>query len=303
VAVDRAGTGAQYVNNDPQTSIQNKLFDRTYKIIPQYNNFSGQYTVTFYLTQAEVMGWMLATGNPLSNIYVIKDTGYISNTDFYGPYEQLHASIANYLGGINRTVTATFNTGFSGFGFGHITASTLPVHIISFSAKENNKTVDLNWKTENEENMDYYTVMKSHDGINYEKIGTVTARGSTGHIEEYRLKDAQPFIGRNFYRLISFDKNQTFKNSQVEEVDIRSGISYTIAPNPFADKITIRQSNAMQQTIQIKLTDVTGRIVMEKKVENSSGLSTINLPAAATGIYLLKLTTNEGTQMFKLVKE
>jgi hypothetical protein len=303
VAVDRAGTGAQYVNNDPQTSVQNKLFDRTYKIIPQYNNLSGQYTVTFYLTQAEVMGWTLATGNLLSNIYIIKDTGHINNTDYYGPYEQMHTTIGNYLGGTNRTVTATFNTGFSGFGFGHITASTLPVHIISFTAKENNKTVDLDWKTENEENLAYYKVMRSHDGITYELIGTVTARGITGNPEEYRLNDPHPLTGKNFYQLVSFDRNQSFKKSQIVEVDIHSGIIYSVSPNPFTDKITIRQSNALQQSMQIKLTDLDGRIILEKQIKSTGQSTGINIPDVSPGIYLLKLTTEEGTQVFKLVKE
>jgi hypothetical protein len=249
------------------------------------------------------MGWILATGNPLSNIYIIKDTGYISNTDYYGPYEQIHALIANYLGGSNRTVTATFNTGFSGFGFGHITTGTLPVHIISFTAKENNKTVDLLWKTENEENLAYYKVMRSHDGRNYEMIGTVAARGNTGSIEEYRLNDPQPFIGKNFYQLVSYDRDQTFKKSQIVQMDIRSGVIYTVAPNPFTDKIIIGQTNVLQQPMQIKLTDLYGRIIMEKQIKSAGESSVINIPTVSAGIYLLKLTTEEGTQIFKLVKE
>ena len=303
VGIDRAGAGAQYVNNDPQTSIQNKLFDRTYKIIPQYNNPSGQYTVTFYLTQAEVMGWMLASGNPLSNIYIIKDTGYISNTDYYGPYEQMHATIGNYMGGINRTVTATFNTGFSGFGFGHITSGPLPVHLISFTAKENNKTVDLFWKTENEENLVSYKVMRSYDGINFETIGTETARGTNGIIEEYRLNDPHPYTGKNFYQLLSYDRNQSFRKSQVVEVEIQSGIIYAIAPNPFTDRIIVRSSNSLQQTLQIKLTDLYGRVVMENQLKTTGGQTTINIPAVAAGVYLLKLTTEERSQIVKLIKE
>ena len=303
VALDRAGTGAQYVNNDPQSTIQNKIFDKTYKITPQYNNSSGQYNITFYLTQAEVSGWMLASGNPFPNARIIKDTGYISNTDYYGPFEQRNATKGSYMGGSDHTISATFNTGFSGFGFGNITTTPLPVHIISFTAKENNKTVDLLWKTENEENLVYYKVMRSHDGRNFEEIGTVTARGSSGTIEEYRLNDQQPFAGKNFYQLEFHDRDQKFKKSQIVQVDIRSGIIYTIAPNPFVDKITIGQTNTLQQSLQIKLTDLHGRTVMEKQVNSSGGPLTINIPPVAAGIYMLKLTTEEGTQVIKLVKE
>ena len=129
------------------------------------------------------------------------------------------------------------------------------------------------------------------------------ARGTNGGIEEYRLNDPQPFMGKNFYQLVSYDRDQTFKKSQVLEVNIRSGIIYTIAPNPFTDKIIIGQSNTLQQTVQIKLTDLYGRIVMEKQINSAGGPSTINIPDIASGIYLLKLTTEEGTQVFKLVKE
>ncbi len=246
---------------------------------------------------------MIVSGNPFGTARVVKYNDHINNMTYTSSFEQNPATRAAYMGGSDWTLTSQFNTGFSGFGFGYIPPSTLPVHIISFTAKENNKTVDLTWKTENEENLAYYKVMRSHDAGNYEAIGTVTARGSTGNIEEYRLNDPQPFTGKNFYQLVSYDRDQTFKKSQVVEVNIRSGIIYTVAPNPFTDKIIIGQSNTLQQTIQIKLTDLHGRIVLEKQINSAGGPSTINIPDVAAGIYLLKLTTEEGTQVFKLVKE
>ncbi len=303
VELDRAGTGAQWVTGDPQTTTQTKLFDKTYKVTPTNNNANGRYNITFYLTQNELNGWQLASGNPIGVAQIIKFSDHINNMTYTSSFEQNPGTYANYFMGSGSTITSQFNTGFSGFGFGYIPPSTLPVHIISFTAKENNKTVDLLWKTENEENLAYYKVMRSHDGRTYEAIGTVTARGTSGNVEEYMLNDPQPFTGKNFYQLVSYDRDQRFKKSQVLEVDIRSGIIYTIAPNPFTDKIIIGPSNALQQTIQIKLTDLHGRIVMEKQVKCAGGPSTINIPAVAAGIYLLKLTTEEGTQVFKLIKE
>jgi hypothetical protein len=303
VEVDRAGNGAQWVNGDPQTSPQTKLFDRTYKVTPTNNNANGRYKITFYLTQNEVNGWQLASGNPFGTAQIVKYSDHINNMTYTSSFEQSPAQYTGYFMGSDWAISSQFNTGFSGFGFGYIPPSTLPVHIISFTAKENDKTVDLLWKTDNEENLSYYKVMRSHDGRNYEAIGTITARGSNGTIEEYRLNDPHPFTGKNFYQLVSYDRNQSFKKSQVVEVDIRSGIMYTIAPNPFTDKIIIGQTNALQETLQIKLTDLHGRTVMEKQVKRAGGASTINIPGIAAGIYLLKITTEESTQVFKLIKE
>ncbi len=302
VEVDRAGTGAQWVTGDPQTVSQTKLFDKTYKVVPTNNNANAQYKITFYLTQAEIMGWQIASGAPFPTAKMIKYSDRINNMTYTSSFEQKLITATAFMGGSDMAVSAQFNTGFSGFGFGFI-PSTLPVHIISFTAKENNKTVDLLWKTENETNLAYYKVMRSQDGINYETIGTVTARGTNGNISTYSLNDPQPFTGRNFYQLVSYDINGAFKKSQVLQVDIRSGIIYTVSPNPFTDHITVGQTNSLQKIMLVQLTDLQGRVVMTKQIKNQSGSATINTAGISSGIYLLKISSDEETQVFKLVKE
>ena len=303
VEVDRAGTFAQWITGDPQTMPQTMLFDKTYKVTPTNNNTNGQYKITFYLTQNEVNGWQGASANLITNARIIKYAGHINDMTINSNYSQNVATFGTYLGGGDRTMTAQFNNGFSGFGFGNPPLSTLPVHIISFTAKENNKTVNLRWKTENEENLSNYKVMRSHDGRNFEAIGTVIARGTNNTTEEYLLNDPQPYIGKNFYQLVSYDRNGTFNKSQIAEVYIRSGIMYSTSPNPFTDRVTISTSNASPQTIQVKLTDLQGRTVMTKQLNNLTGPVTVQVPGVAAGIYLLKITDEESTQVFKLVKE
>jgi hypothetical protein len=303
VEIDRTGTGAQWVTGDPQTQTQSKLFDKTYKVTPANNNVNGTYKVTFYLTQAEINGWQVASAAPLGQVRIIKYNDHINNMTYTSNFEQNFATTAAYLGGTDKTISAQFNTGFSGFGFGFIPPVLLPVHIISFTARENNKTVDLFWKTENEDNLSYYKVMRSHDGINFEMIGTVTARGTAGSTTNYNLNDQQPFTGKNFYQLVSYDINGQSKKSQVAQVDIRSGIIYTISPNPFTDRIIIRQSNSLQQAMLVQLTDLQGRIVLRKEIKTQAGTAAISVANISSGIYLLKITNGEGTQVYKLVKE
>jgi hypothetical protein len=246
---------------------------------------------------------MMASGNSLATARMIKYSGHINDMSYTDTYDQNAAIKAAYLGGASKTISAQFTNGFSGFGFGYIPLSTLPVHILSFTAKENNKTVDLIWKTENEENLSYYKVMRSYDGINYDAIGTVTARGINGSTEEYHLNDPQPYAGKSFYQLLSFDKDQTFKKSKVAEVNIRSGIIYTVGPNPFSDIISIGQIKSHQQAMQVKLTDLYGRIILEKQIHNNSGSSVITIPEVVAGVYLLKITNKTETQVFKLIKQ
>ena len=303
VEVDRAGTGAQWVTGDPQTTAKTQLFDKTYKVTPENNNATGDYNITFYVTQAEYQGWQFASTNALAQVRMIKYSGPISTMTYTSTFDEKSIIPASYLSGVHKTFKSFFNTGFSGFGFGNIPLSTLPVHIVSFTAKEYNKTVNLLWKTENEENLSYYKVMRSHNGTDYETIGTVTARGTNNATEEYLLNDPQPYTGKNFYQLISYDRDGTFKKSQIVEVNIRSGIIYTTSPNPFTDKITIGISGSSPQPVQIKLTDLQGRAVMTKQINNPAGPVTMQIPDIAAGVYLLKITDEENTQVFKLIKQ
>ena len=168
VEVDRSGIGAQWVTGDPQTFTQTKLFDKTYKVTPTNNNASGQYRITFYLTQAEVAGWMIASGAPLNIARIIKYSDRINNMTYASTFEQVPATKTAYMGGSDWEITAQFNTGFSGFGFGFIPPSTLPVQLISFSGLEKNGMTELQWKVEAEDGLSHYTIQRSKDGMNYE---------------------------------------------------------------------------------------------------------------------------------------
>src|SRR5688572_48421 len=167
VEVDRSGTGAQWVTGDPQTFVQTKLFDKTYKVTPTNNNASGQYRITFYLTQAEVAGWMIASAAPLNNARIIKYSDRINNMTYNSTFEQVPATNTAYLGGADWEITAQLNTGFSGFGFGFIPPSTLPVHLIAFSGLEKNRMTELQWKVEAEDGLSHYTIQRSKDGMAY----------------------------------------------------------------------------------------------------------------------------------------
>lgn len=119
VEVDRAGTSASQFNTANTTDY---LHDKTYTVTPTNDNPSGTYNVTLYYEEAEVAGWEAATGNSRNNAEVIKVSGNNAISDVTpataGSYTI--ANIAATLGAFNSdvTFTASFSTGFSGFGVG-----------------------------------------------------------------------------------------------------------------------------------------------------------------------------------------
>ncbi|HLG38121.1 MAG TPA: T9SS type A sorting domain-containing protein, partial [Chitinophagaceae bacterium] len=303
VEVDRSGNGAQWVTGDPQTTPQTKLFDKTYKVTPANNNATGQYMITFYLTQAEATGWQLASTNPVPSARMIKYSDRINNMTYTSTFEQNNATWSSYLGGSDYQVSAQFNTGFSGFGFGIIPPSTLPVQLLSFTGAERNKMAELQWKSEGENNLSHYTVQRSRDGINYEDIGMVAARGTAG-ILNYNFTDINPNNGRNYYRLALQDHDGSKKLSNIITIAISNKIKYSIQPNPFIKVLTIAVENASGQMIHASLSDMSGKMIAQKNtIASANAVIQFDLPGLSAGIYYLKLNDGTSMKMFKVIKE
>src|SRR4030095_3517796 len=303
VEVDRSGTGAQWITGDPQTFMQTKLFDKTYKVTPSNNNSNGAYSITFYLTQAEIAGWMLASGAPLGIARVIKYSDRINNMTYTSTFEQGMATKTAYLGGADQLITAQFNTGFSGFGFGFIPTSTLPVQLISFTGIENNGTVELKWKVEAEGNLAYYIIQRSEDGVSFQDIGKIDAVGGNGTLL-YDFTDKAPLKGKSFYRLSMHDRDGSQKISNVVVITIANTTYYKVSPNPFHDKLHVTFGNSSGHVVNARLTDVSGKTVSQKNSIAVSGSALeFELSSLPAGIYILRLFDGREIQVFKVIKK
>jgi len=76
---------------------------------------------------------------------------------------------------------------------------------------------------------------------------------------------------------------------------------FSIYPNPTTDKIRMSNSKAIGSDLRIELHDINGKSVNSYVCsEESFEIDTKNLKS---GIYILELTTNEGTQKFKVIKK
>jgi hypothetical protein len=83
----------------------------------------------------------------------------------------------------------------------------LPVELLSFSVKIENKNAVLNWTTASEINCDYFAVQKSSDSKNWVEIGKVSGKGTTNFVSEYNFSDKNPLSGISYYQLRQIDLN------------------------------------------------------------------------------------------------
>jgi hypothetical protein len=112
VSVSRAGTGAQGLNGSTGAD---QVTDKTFTITPSNLNTSGNTTIAFYFTEAEIAGWESATGLNRSELGIRK----IGNsTD-----ESVIGSLSAF--GTNVKITGTFTTGMEGtYYFGRASSLT-----------------------------------------------------------------------------------------------------------------------------------------------------------------------------------
>lgn len=84
-----------------------------------------------------------------------------------------------------------------------------------------------------------------------------------------------------------------------------SGAKLAVYPNPARENITIEFAVAKAEELKIQLTDVTGKVVQEIYSGNVSGNFNYQFSSSdlASGIYLLKINTDSGTEIRRIVIE
>jgi hypothetical protein len=82
----------------------------------------------------------------------------------------------------------------------------LPIELIDFYATKNNDENDIFWKVASEENVIYYTIDKSNNGIDFKELTTVFV-SSNSQTKTYRIIDQDPFNEITYYRLGTKEKN------------------------------------------------------------------------------------------------
>ena len=184
----------------------------------------------------------------------------------------------------------------------------LPVTLVSFTAEKYGKSgIDgdetvmalLNWQTSAEVNSDRFSIQRSQDGQNWLEIGSVQALSNTksedyDNLNAYTFIDKEPREGENLYRLQMIDKDGSSAFSKVRSVYFELNI--LAFPNPVKSLLTLKWSGL--ETVQIF--DNSGKLIQE----TSKNASTINVSLLSVGVYIFKLTNNDGTSVIrKIVKE
>ena len=292
------------------TKIEDKILSKTFHIVPEKNKSDGEYKVTWYYTFDEIQDWMNATTHTLSDLQMIKvaetslNNVNPANWEVY-TVENIPAEVKPF--GNHYAVTATFNTGFSGFGIGNHDSAPLAVELTAFDARKSNLgQANIFWRTNSESFIDKYEVERSSSGVEFEKIGIISAKND-GSDTDYEFTDFQPLVGKNYYRLKITGEDGDVSYSAIKLLNFEHlGQDELIAfPNPTDEAINLQWFSTSQNNMTIDILSLAdGKLISQKNwsIDKGQNYNTISLGQLPSGIYLIRLNGQEFQKYTRVVK-
>ena len=164
----------------------------------------------------------------------------------------------------------------------------LPVTLSSFTGSYANKTSLLKWTVGNEINISKYAVERSEDGRTFNEIGFVNATGNT----EYSYTDASATTAINFYRLRIVGANEIKYSAVVKILSDAFNLKLNVYPSPAVNSINAEFSSDNKAMANVQMTDVSGRIVLQKNRLVQQGYNNLNFDITTLnkGMYIFKIT-------------
>ncbi len=143
------------------------------------------------------------------------------------------------------------------------------------------------------------------DGVRFNAIGSLNARGNSNQLSQYNLVDYNVDNGVwYYYRIRQVDIDGTERLSDIRRARIESGADKLILqPNPASSSVRIilpfRYTNAT-----VSLTDASGKLVKDQSMTSSgTGVYVLNIESLSAGVYYVKVVADNKVYTEKLVKQ
>lgn len=180
----------------------------------------------------------------------------------------------------------------------------LPVNLTEFNAQKANDGVLLQWVTATELNSAQFEVEKSREGISFTQMGIVAATNET--LAKYNFTDVNPEEGINFYRLKMIDKDGSYEYSKIISINYtdkrfgRISIDRAVATT---SQLQLQVSSTKTETVTLKVTDVLGHTVLQKKIQLLAGSNNIMQPmnSIKAVLFCRIITQSERSEAKKVV--
>lgn len=179
----------------------------------------------------------------------------------------------------------------------------LPINLLNFEAKRQDKAILLNWVTASEKDNAGFEIEKSINAINFESIAFVEGAGNSNEVKHYQYSMVNSEA--SFYRLKQLDFDKSFSYSLIIFINaLDADLEPILYPNPTSGELHIGNISDLEVlTVNIfgtrgkKLSTLQGN---KLEIENKIGQ---RLKSLEEGVYIIRLQTFDKTYHRKIIKK
>ncbi len=169
----------------------------------------------------------------------------------------------------------------------------LPVNLVSQVAKLiDNEMVRIEWQTASEHLSSIFIIEKSTDLLDFERVGTLNAKGESNILINYETFDYSPGKGIVYYRITQVDIDGKLQVFPVMPIEINQELKIELYPNPASDVITINSNSK----VDIDIYGISGNLVFQQK--SILGKSEIDVFSWSKGVYTIRYTSAIETKSY-----
>ena len=182
----------------------------------------------------------------------------------------------------------------------------LPIDLLSFEVGVEGKELHLIWMTNMEYNSDHFEIQWSEDGRDFQRIGTVKAKGHSSSPTEYRFIIRDPEEGEQYFRLKQLDLDGSFEFSPIRGVIFsrsREDIG-AFYPNPITGSaVEIEIGSDHIGPMNISVFSQKGILLNSRSILLEEGVNSVQLELSELerGIYWVLFDTSQGPVYRKLI--
>ncbi len=152
----------------------------------------------------------------------------------------------------------------------------LPEVLLSFDAIISDKKVELTWSSNTENNNNYFTIEKSKDAINFEKVTSIKGFGNYSSLVNYFDVDYIPYEGISYYRLKQTDSKGHTLSSRLVSVNYRLGNDGIASNQNSIDENIVNLLGSENKEVLVVLRDEKGQESFSKVIVNEENTITIS---------------------------
>ena len=179
-----------------------------------------------------------------------------------------------------------------------VCSGALPIELLDFNIVYNGSSVELNWSTASEYNNDYFTIERSINQLDWEKILIVDGSGNSTNNRSYKVNDHQYLEGVSYYRLLQTDFNGVQEYMAIDAIKIEDNIKLKVYPNPSENIVNVRGKftntsnmilyNSFQQVVNLK-------------IQLTDNQALFNVSDLGKGVYFLHVISKNKVDVVSLV--